>query len=73
MSILIFMVNLSIAAFIALYSDGSGTDIGNVSKGNEAPIIAVRIICAVAFYRNTEEEVLQAIHIMKYSAKLKKR
>jgi hypothetical protein len=71
MSIIIFMVNMSIAAFIALYSDGYGTDIGNVSKGNKAAIIAVSIICAVAFYRNTEEEFLQAIHILKYSAKLK--
>jgi hypothetical protein len=70
MSIIIFMVNMSIAAFIALYSDGYGTDIGNVSKGNKAAI-AVRIICAVAFYMNTEEEFLQAIHILKYSAKLK--
>ena len=72
MSTIIFMVNMSIAAFIALYFDGSGTDIGKVSKGNEASIIVVRLFCGVAFFRNTEAEFLQAIHFLKYSAKLKK-
>ena len=71
MTVLIFTVNISIAKFIALYFDGSCADIGNISKGYELAIIVVRLMCAVAFFRNTEAEVLQAIHILKYYAKLK--
>ena len=66
-SIFIFIIQMALASYSALRFDGSGAQIGMMSKGNEMSIIVVRFICAVALHLLIEGEVLQAIHFMKFS------
>ena len=58
---------MALASYSALGFDGSTTQIGIMTKGNEMSIIVVRFICAMALHLQIEGEVLQAIHFMKFS------
>ena len=66
-SIFIFIIQMALASYSALRFDGSATQIGIMSKGNEMSIIVVRFLCALALHLQIEGEVLQAIHFMKFS------
>ena len=66
-SFFIFLIQMALASYSALGFDGSTTQIGIMTKGNEMSIIVVRFICALALHLQIEGEVLQAIHFMKFS------
>ena len=66
-SIIIFLIQMALASYGTLSFDGSTTNIGITSKGNEMNIIVVRFICALALHLQIGGEVLQAIHFMKFS------